>query len=130
MKSGIHPKYYPNAKVVCACGNVFYTGSTQPELRVDICSQCHPFYTGEQRIVDTAGQVERFMRRLERREEIKSAPPPPASAPAKPEAKGKRKPATRQAARPAKKAPLAEPAPTSEPAPAAEAAPAEEPPDS
>jgi large subunit ribosomal protein L31 len=89
MKPGIHPKYYPNAKVVCGCGNVFFTGSTQPELRVDICSQCHPFYTGEQRIVDTAGQVERFMRRLERREELKAAPPSPTPAPAKPKRKPK-----------------------------------------
>ena len=66
MKSGIHPKYYPNAKVVCACGNVWETGSTKPELRTDICSKCHPFFTGEaQRIVDRAGQVDRFTRRFE-----------------------------------------------------------------
>ena len=95
MKSGIHPKYYPNAKVTCACGTVFMAGSTQPELRVDICAHCHPFYTGEQRIVDTAGQVERFMRRLERREELKTAPTP---APAPEPAKAKRKPGTRAAA--------------------------------
>lgn len=66
MKPKIHPKYYPEARVICACGNVFNVGSTQPELKVDICSACHPFYTGEQRIVDTAGQVDRFMKRLER----------------------------------------------------------------
>jgi large subunit ribosomal protein L31 len=68
MKSGIHPEYYPNARVTCSCGNTWTTGSTVPELRTDVCSACHPFYTGEQRIVDTAGQVERFMKRLERRQ--------------------------------------------------------------
>ncbi len=66
MKAKIHPKYYPEARIICACGNTYTTGSTVPELKVDICSQCHPFYTGEQRIVDTAGQVDRFMKRLER----------------------------------------------------------------
>src|SRR5262245_5998331 len=64
MKPGIHPKYV-EATVVCACGNTFTTRSTKPNLRTDLCSVCHPFYTGEQRIVDTAGQVERFMRRME-----------------------------------------------------------------
>lgn len=67
MKADIHPKYYPNARVICSCGNTWMTGSTKPEIRTDVCSACHPFYTGEQRIVDTAGQVERFMKRLERR---------------------------------------------------------------
>ncbi len=66
MKAKIHPKYYPDARVICACGNTFTVGATIAELKVDICSQCHPFYTGEQRIVDTAGQVDRFMKRLER----------------------------------------------------------------
>ena len=70
MKKGIHPKYYPEAKVVCSCGNTFTTGSTKELVRTDICSACHPFFTGEQRIVDTAGQVERFMKRLEKREEF------------------------------------------------------------
>jgi large subunit ribosomal protein L31 len=64
MKPGIHPKYV-EATVVCACGNTFTTRSTKPNLRTDLCNVCHPFYTGEQRIVDTAGQVERFMRRVE-----------------------------------------------------------------
>jgi large subunit ribosomal protein L31 len=64
VKPEIHPNYYPNAVVTCACGNTFMTGSTRPELRVEICSNCHPFYTGQQRIVDTAGQVERFQRRF------------------------------------------------------------------
>jgi large subunit ribosomal protein L31 len=66
MKAKIHPKYYPEARIICACGNSYTTGSTAPELKIDICSQCHPFFTGEQRIVDTAGQVDRFMKRLER----------------------------------------------------------------
>ena len=66
MKAKIHPKYYPQARIICACGNSFTVGSTSAELKIDICSACHPFYTGEQRIVDTAGQVDRFMKRLER----------------------------------------------------------------
>lgn len=64
MKQGIHPNYQI-ATVHCACGNSWTTRSTRPDVHVDICSVCHPFYTGEQRIVDTAGQVERFMRRVE-----------------------------------------------------------------
>ncbi len=64
MKQGIHPKY-EEATVTCACGNTWQTRSTKPTLRVELCNQCHPFYTGEQRIVDSAGQVERFMKRLE-----------------------------------------------------------------
>jgi large subunit ribosomal protein L31 len=64
MKAGIHPNYV-EATVTCACGNTFTTRSTKPQLRTDLCSACHPFYTGEQRIVDSAGQVERFMRRME-----------------------------------------------------------------
>ena len=64
MKPGIHPNYV-EATVTCACGNTFITRSTKPSLRTDLCNVCHPFYTGEQRIVDTAGQVERFMRRVE-----------------------------------------------------------------
>ncbi|MGD9711803.1 MAG: 50S ribosomal protein L31 [Thermomicrobiales bacterium] len=64
MKAGIHPNYV-EAQVVCACGNTFTTRSTKPLLRTDLCSVCHPFYTGEQRIVDTAGQVERFMKKIE-----------------------------------------------------------------
>ena len=66
MKANIHPKYYDEARVICACGTTWTTGATVPELRVDVCSSCHPFYTGEQRIVDTTGQVDRFMKRLER----------------------------------------------------------------
>jgi len=60
MKVGIHPKYYPNAKVVCTCGNTFTVGSTLSEIRVEICSRCHPFFTGEMKFVDTQGRVEKF----------------------------------------------------------------------
>ena len=60
MKANIHPKWYPEAKVVCACGNSFTTGATIPEFKVEICSKCHPFYTGQMRYVDTAGRVEAF----------------------------------------------------------------------
>ena len=66
MKKDIHPKYYTDALVTCACGNTLTTGSTKEAIRTDVCSKCHPFYTGEQRIVDTAGQVDRFIRRLQR----------------------------------------------------------------
>ena len=65
MKEGIHPDYV-TALVHCACGNSFETRSTKPELHVEICSECHPFYTGKQKLVDTGGRVERFQRRLER----------------------------------------------------------------
>lgn len=64
MKPGIHPNYVEST-VICACGNTFTTRSTRAQIRTDLCNVCHPFYTGEQRIVDTAGQVERFMRRVE-----------------------------------------------------------------
>ena len=63
MKAGIHPKYV-EATVTCACSNPFTIGSTQPVLKVDVCSKCHPFYTGQQRILDTAGRVERFRKRF------------------------------------------------------------------
>jgi len=70
MKKDIHPKYYPEATAVCACGNTWTTGSTKERIQTEMCSACHPFYTGEQRIVDTAGQVERFIRRLERKDAL------------------------------------------------------------
>jgi large subunit ribosomal protein L31 len=69
MKEEIHPQFYPEAKVFCACGNSWTVGSTKPEIRTDVCSECHPFYTGEQRMVDSGGQVERFLKKLERRKE-------------------------------------------------------------
>ncbi len=72
MKQGIHPTYYEDAVVICSCGNTWTTGSTKKEIHTDVCSACHPFFTGEQRIVDTAGQVERFMRRLRTKDEIRA----------------------------------------------------------
>ena len=63
MKNKIHPEYYTDAKVICACGNTFTTGSTKKLLKVELCSQCHPFFTGERRMIDTRGRVERFKRR-------------------------------------------------------------------
>src|SRR3989475_12599565 len=65
MKPEIHPEYVL-ATVTCSCGNTFETRSTKPELHVEICSNCHPFYTGKQKLVDTGGRVERFQRRLEK----------------------------------------------------------------
>ena len=72
MKPGIHPKYV-DATVTCACGNTFTVGSTRPTLRVDVCSKCHPFFTGQQRILDTAGRVERFRRRFNITEDEQNA---------------------------------------------------------
>jgi large subunit ribosomal protein L31 len=70
MKKDIHPTYYPDAQVICACGNTWTTGSTRKEIRTDVCSNCHPFFTGEQRIVDTEGQVDRFYKKLQARQEF------------------------------------------------------------
>ena len=66
MKKDIHPKYYPKAKAKCACGNAFEVGSTKPELETEICSACHPFYTGKEKIIDTAGRVERYKKMAEK----------------------------------------------------------------
>jgi large subunit ribosomal protein L31 len=69
MKEKIHPTYYPDAQVVCACGNTFTVGSTRKQIKVELCSRCHPFYTGERRLVDTGGRVERFQRRYRQKAE-------------------------------------------------------------
>ena len=69
MKSDIQPQYY-QANVSCACGNTFTVGSTQKELSVEVCSQCHPFYTGEEALVDTAGRVEKFRQSMAKKEAI------------------------------------------------------------
>ncbi len=66
MKEKIHPKYFTDAKVTCSCGNTFTTGSTRQTLRVELCNKCHPFFTGEQKIIDTAGRVERFNKKYKR----------------------------------------------------------------
>ena len=63
MKDGIHPQYFADANVTCVCGNTFKTGSTQKEVRVDICSACHPFFTGKQKLIDTEGRIDRFRRK-------------------------------------------------------------------
>jgi large subunit ribosomal protein L31 len=69
MKQGIHPTFYADARVTCACGNTWTTGSTQKEIRVEICSKCHPFFSGEgQRLVDIEGQVDRFYKKLQARQ--------------------------------------------------------------
>jgi len=65
VKEGIHPDYV-EARVVCSCGNTFTTRSTKPEIRVEICAECHPFYTGKQKLVDTGGRVERFNKKFRR----------------------------------------------------------------
>lgn len=70
MKKDIHPKYYPQAKVICACGNTFATGSTLPELKIEICSACHPFYTGKQKLIDSARRVEKFYAKVEAKTKI------------------------------------------------------------
>jgi large subunit ribosomal protein L31 len=63
MKTGIHPEYFNDAKVSCACGNTFTVGATRKEIKVEICSDCHPFYTGNEKVLDTAGRVEKFKAR-------------------------------------------------------------------
>jgi large subunit ribosomal protein L31 len=71
MKTDLHPTYYPEAKVTCACGNTFHVGATKPEIQVEICAKCHPFYTGEKKLVDVAGRVERFKNRTAKKTETK-----------------------------------------------------------
>lgn len=70
MKKDIHPKYYSEAKIICACGNIITTGSIRPEMKVEVCSACHPFYTGKKRLVDTTGQLDRFKKRMEKSEQM------------------------------------------------------------
>lgn len=70
MKKNIHPKYHEKAKVSCTCGNSFIIGSTEEELKVELCSVCHPFYTGKQKLVDTARRVEKFQAKMEKKKEI------------------------------------------------------------
>lgn len=72
MKKDIHPKYYPNAKATCSCGNTFEVGSTMPELKVEVCSACHPYYTGTAKFVDIAGRVDKFQARMKKAEEMKN----------------------------------------------------------
>ena len=70
MKKGIHPTYYPDATVICSCGNTWKTGSTKKEIRTEVCSKCHPFFTGQQqRMIDIEGQVDRFYKKLQARQD-------------------------------------------------------------
>ena len=136
MKKDIHPKYYPEAKVICACGNTWTTGSTQEVIRTEMCSVCHPFFTGEQRIVDTAGQVDRFQRRKERADKMAQEKASRRSAKEKKEGaifefvteekKPKPEVAPVEAQPVPEVAPVAKVAPVVEVAPVAEAAPAAE----
>jgi large subunit ribosomal protein L31 len=84
MKEGIHPDYAP-ARVTCACGNTFTTRSTHGDMSIDVCAACHPFYTGTQKLIDTAGRVDRFRKRYEKKAapapKAKAAPAPVAAAP-------------------------------------------------
>ena len=64
MKQQTHPQYYDNCQVTCACGNKFTTGSTVEKIEVDVCSKCHPFYTGKQKLLDVGGRVDRFKKRF------------------------------------------------------------------
>ena len=73
MKKDIHPKYCENAVVKCACGNTWKTGSTMPEISVEICDKCHPFYTGKEKLIDTRGRVEKFKKRMAKSEETAKA---------------------------------------------------------
>ncbi len=83
MKTDVHPQYYPDAQVTCnGCGRTYTVGSTAPQVTVELCSNCHPFYTGKQKLVDTAGRVERYQARAAKRGGKTKAKP--ATAPAKP----------------------------------------------
>jgi len=73
MKKDIHPKYFSDAKIICACGSIIETGSTVKEMKVEICSACHPFYTGKRKSLDTTGRVDRFKKRAEKTAEKKAA---------------------------------------------------------
>ncbi len=71
MKKDIHPKYHPNTRVICACGNSFTIGSTKEYIETEICFKCHPFYTGKEKILDTTGRVQKFKERLAKKQERK-----------------------------------------------------------
>jgi large subunit ribosomal protein L31 len=86
MKEGIHPDY-PASRVNCACGNTFVTRSTRGDMQIDVCSACHPFYTGTQKLIDTAGRVDRFRKRYEKKTVPSKAPPADAAAAKPAEAK-------------------------------------------
>jgi len=71
MKQKLHPKYFDDCKIICTCGNAFTTGSTKKEIRVEVCSNCHPFFTGQSKFVDAKGRIDRFEERRARAKKIK-----------------------------------------------------------
>ena len=104
MKKNIHPQYYPDAKIVCSCGNIIHAGSTVANLRTELCSACHPFYTGKQKHVDSAGRIEKFKKKqvetIElklKKEEGKSAKKEKAEEVKKAKTKTKKAPAAKKA---------------------------------
>ena len=90
MKKDIHPKYYSDAKIICACGNIIEAGSTVKEMKVEICSACHPFYTGKKKSMDTAGRVDRFKKMSEKTTEKKAVTKPKKERIRKPKAETKK----------------------------------------
>ncbi len=72
MKADIHPTYYENLKITCACGNIIIAGSTRKELKTELCSACHPFYTGKQKLIDTAGRVDKFLEKVKKMQSMKA----------------------------------------------------------
>lgn len=72
MKADIHPAYYENLKITCACGNIIIAGSTKKELKTELCSACHPFYTGKQKLIDTAGRVDKFLEKVKKMQAMKA----------------------------------------------------------
>ncbi len=73
MKKDIHPNYYPNATIKCACGNILTVGSTKKEMDVEICANCHPFFSGKEKLIDTAGRVEKFRQKMAKSKIVKSS---------------------------------------------------------
>jgi len=73
MKKDVHPKYFPNAEVICACGNKFQTGSTMPKIKIEVCFLCHPFYTGAHKYIDKAGRVDKFQEKMAKFEKMQKA---------------------------------------------------------
>jgi large subunit ribosomal protein L31 len=101
MKKDIHPKYNPEAKIICACGNVITTGSVKPEMKIEVCSACHPFYTGKKRLVDSTGRVDRFKKRMEKSEKMAAEKLERAEAKKKPKVKVEKIVKPAKAAKPA-----------------------------
>ena len=71
MKAKIHPQYFENLQIICACGNIILAGSTKKELHTELCSACHPFYTGKQKLIDTAGRVDKYLEKVKKTKELK-----------------------------------------------------------